>query len=330
MGSEGLEYTHEEKNNVLYILRLLVNSQSIIGFRWSAVYKFIEEVTGLKKNKVKAIVKDYGINVSSEDPDRFQVYGIFSVQPDEQGRNLLFFRIIEVLQSDKLAEEITLSLSLNYGFSKAIIGILVLRNTKIGKIIQDSPLIALCSSDPFLESEEFNEFSRSSVSSIGLEPDEMKKYLGKRWFVDLLEILDDGFYGTDSFSILQEVQKHWNDEDVAGLEELMNSGLFIKILARRSEVLLEKSIANSLVSKKSSQKKSAKLKSFYHWLGIGNDFTLGLEFLIGSIEFLPHMNETDGVVLFIIGSIQLTGRAIITIVSDAHLSSRERKIKREM
>ena len=330
MVSDGQSYNIDEKNNVLYILRLLVNSQAIIGFRWSQVYKFIEEATGLKKDDVVSIVKSYGIKVSNDDSDRFQVYGIFSVLPAESERRKLFSRIIEILHSDNIAKEITLSLSLNYGFSKAIIGILVLRNTRIGKIIQDSPLIALCSSDPFLESEEFNEFSRNMVSRIGLDSGEMKKYLGKRWFVDLLEILDDGFYGTDSFSILQEVQKHWNDEDVEGLEELMNSGLFIKILARRSEVLLEKSIANSLISKKSSQKKNAKLKSFYHWLGIGNDFTLGLEFLVGSIEFLPRMNELDGVVLFIIGSIQLTGRAIITIVSDAHLSSRERKIKREM
>ncbi|MCL4437854.1 MAG: YrhK family protein [Candidatus Thermoplasmatota archaeon] len=330
MGSDGLGNTKEQENNVLYILRLLVNSQSIIGFRWSAVYKFIEEVTGFRKEQVKSIIKGYGITVSNGDLDRFQVYGIFSVLPDENGRKLLFSRIIEILQSDKLAEEITLSLSLNYGFSKAIIGILVLRNTRIGKMIQESPLIALCSSDPFLESEEFNQFSRENVSRIDLDGREMEKYLSRRWFVDLVEILNEGFYGTDSFSILQEVQKNWKDEDIEGLEEVMNSGLFLKMLARRSEMLLDKNISESLTIKKSSQKRSRTLRSFYHWLGIGNDFTLGLEFLVGSIEFLPRMNEIDGVILFIIGSIQLTGRAVITIVSDAHLSSRERKLRREM
>ncbi len=62
-----------------------------------------------------------------------------------------------------------------------------------------------------------------------------------------------------------------------------------------------------------------KIKRFYDWLAIANDVLVGMEFLVGSILFLPGHNATLGVYLFIIGSAQLLIRPFIQIVKRVHL-----------
>ncbi len=54
-------------------------------------------------------------------------------------------------------------------------------------------------------------------------------------------------------------------------------------------------------------------------LGWINDFMIGLEFLVGSIEFLPGHLNTIGVYLFILGSFQILLVPTIRISRDIHL-----------
>ena len=60
----------------------------------------------------------------------------------------------------------------------------------------------------------------------------------------------------------------------------------------------------------------------YKVLGWINDFMIGLEFLIGSIEFLPGHLNTIGVYLFILGSFQILLVPTIRISRDIHLKLR--------
>ncbi len=57
----------------------------------------------------------------------------------------------------------------------------------------------------------------------------------------------------------------------------------------------------------------------YKILGLIDDFMVGLEFLIGSIEFLPHNSYIIGVYLFIIGSFQILMVPTIKLAKDIHL-----------
>ncbi|MCL4362696.1 MAG: YrhK family protein [Candidatus Parvarchaeota archaeon] len=57
----------------------------------------------------------------------------------------------------------------------------------------------------------------------------------------------------------------------------------------------------------------------YKVLGWINDFMIGLEFLVGSIEFLPGHLNTIGVYLFILGSFQILLVPTIRISRDIHL-----------
>ncbi|ASK60812.1 hypothetical protein CFK37_00620 [Virgibacillus phasianinus] len=58
----------------------------------------------------------------------------------------------------------------------------------------------------------------------------------------------------------------------------------------------------------------------YRFLALMNDFTLGLEFLIGSVLFLFESTQTGGTILFIIGSAQLLARPIIKIMHAFYFS----------
>jgi len=61
------------------------------------------------------------------------------------------------------------------------------------------------------------------------------------------------------------------------------------------------------------------LNKIYKSLSIINDIMVGIEFLIGSILFLPGNNTTFGVYLFILGSSQLLIRPFIEIARKIHL-----------
>lgn len=72
--------------------------------------------------------------------------------------------------------------------------------------------------------------------------------------------------------------------------------------------------------KKDRDKIKRDIEKKYRVFGLINDFMLGLEFLIGSIEFLPGHLNTVGVYLFILGSFQILLIPTIRIARDMHIS----------
>ncbi|EEZ92541.1 MAG: hypothetical protein BJBARM4_0903 [Candidatus Parvarchaeum acidiphilum ARMAN-4] len=63
----------------------------------------------------------------------------------------------------------------------------------------------------------------------------------------------------------------------------------------------------------------------YKALGLINAFMIGIEFLIGSIEFLPGHLNTIGIYLFILGSFQILLVPTIRISRDIHIKLRLKK-----
>lgn len=63
-----------------------------------------------------------------------------------------------------------------------------------------------------------------------------------------------------------------------------------------------------------------KVTSIYKLLYQINDVILGLVFLIGSFMFFRDSTMFAGTVLFVIGSVQMLIRPVISIIHDFHLS----------
>ncbi|WP_080875815.1 YrhK family protein [Oceanobacillus timonensis] len=68
-----------------------------------------------------------------------------------------------------------------------------------------------------------------------------------------------------------------------------------------------------------------RVTSIYKLLYQINDLVLGLIFLIGSFLFFNENTTFAGTVLFVIGSIQMLIRPVISIVHDFHLSKVQKR-----
>lgn len=77
--------------------------------------------------------------------------------------------------------------------------------------------------------------------------------------------------------------------------------------------------------KKDKDKIRRDIERNYRVLGLMNYFMIGIEFLIGSIEFLPGHLATIGVYLFIIAGFQILLVPAIRISRDIHLKLKLKK-----
>ncbi|HKK00628.1 MAG TPA: YrhK family protein, partial [Desulfuromonadales bacterium] len=154
------------------------------------------------------------------------------------------------------------------------------------------------------------------------------RYLGQPWFLELLLILKNGYYGNGNFNYIDTLESSFRETFISGILELIRSGLFVKLLVRLKAFLNDDTVRDRIREFIGRTETAARLHTLYDWLGIGNDLAIGLEFLIGSICFLPGRDEYLGVWLFIVGSSQLLIRPLIVIARKAHLGRLyRRKIK---
>lgn len=70
-----------------------------------------------------------------------------------------------------------------------------------------------------------------------------------------------------------------------------------------------------------SQSHANEITTFYKALYQINDIVLGLIFLVGSFFFFSDKTMVAGTVLFVIGSIQMTARPVISFVHDMRLTN---------
>lgn len=327
---EAMNDPESLSKRVKFVCRLLVDSQYLISFRWGEVLETISQVLETDSDVIRKIIQDAGLSTRTDSNNLFQVVGVFSEELPAGDRDPIFAKMIELCERDDLIEKFVLSLSLNYALTKSLINSLVLENTRIGKRVQDSPLLAMCTSDIFLKSGEFNRYATRKLEDVKFPDNLIEMQLGHAWFVDIMEMLSHGTYGMNSYEVTQRIKGRWKDRDLLGIEDLIDSGMFLKLLCHKGQILSDSRIKNILGNRARTEMKEKGLTRFYTWLGIGNDLSLGVEFLVGSLEFLPNQNEFIGVILFIIGSIQLTVRAVISIVSKAHIESRRKKIRKTL
>lgn len=73
-----------------------------------------------------------------------------------------------------------------------------------------------------------------------------------------------------------------------------------------------------------------KIYDFYNIISNINDVVLALFFIIGSIYFFNEATTFNGTVCFLLGSIQLLFKPLISITKDIHVNFLIRKNKRKI
>ncbi|BBD89071.1 MULTISPECIES: YrhK family protein [Staphylococcus] len=80
-----------------------------------------------------------------------------------------------------------------------------------------------------------------------------------------------------------------------------------------------------------SQNRANQITTFYKALYQINDIVLGLIFLVGSFFFFSDQTMVAGTILFVIGSLQMTARPVISFIHDLKLSKfYKRKYQEEL
>ncbi len=170
----------------------------------------------------------------------------------------------------------------------------------------------------FYYSQSFADFCRPYVDSLKLDMDKFDKYTNNEWFVKLIIILRDGSYNNNSLG--KSIENN-EDEFIDGIIELMKNDDLATIIENVDAFLNDSRVYKELNRYAYKAIREKKIKKFYYWLAIANDIMVGLEFVIGSIFFLPSESKysTLGVYLFIIGSSQLLIRPMIQIARTIHI-----------
>lgn len=315
----------EKKGLVRYLSRILDNAHYSIRVSWKAAVECIALASGLEETEVTALLKDAGIGYSGQPGAAFTVLGVYDAQVTEEVKSHAFNRILSVVREDTFLRSVLLLISAGYNFTLALLEFLSRVERKLPAQFVDNPYLAIVTSDFFIESREVNEYVKSQISRLSVDVSRLKSLTREEWFLDLLTILKSGASVNESRGFLKLMEKQVDRSNVDFITGIVMDGTLPAMVINRNFVMKQDFVSGAFERKYEAEQHVKRLKTLYYWLGIANDFILGVLFLVGSLEFLPHKNEILGVYMFIVGSAQLVGRSVIKIVMNLHVRRHSRR-----
>ena len=311
----------------LYLTELIHSGEYNIKIWWGDVFEVLDEVQEGDARRCCNLALGRGYTNGCDDEDPFMLLRTPAGR-GMQGRQALLERLLTVLQENDFALNVATLLYLQKSLMMGILGSFYDHAIDFVDTPRERVLISMASSPKFLEDETVAAFFEGRLDSVDAELGSLFAYLKHPWFLELLLILKNGYYGNGNFNYIDTLESSFRESFIEGILELIRGGLLVKLLLHLKTFLGDEKVAGKIRDFVSKTETEAKLRRLYDWLGIGNDLAIGLEFLIGSICFLPGRNEYLGVWLFIAGSSQLLIRPMIVIARKVHLNRLyRRKIK---
>jgi hypothetical protein len=306
-----------ELSDPLYFLYAIQRSPYGFNLKWKHVkplisYMFSEGVfQKLMDQRVISTYSDENILEIINIPDLK-----YNISDDE--KEVLFHKFIDYVSNNRLITGIMKIMYLDRKMAQFIIDILNQNVHKTSEDFINSTDFPIINSPDFYYSKAFADYCKPYIEGFGLDMTNIRKYLGKEWFIKLAVILRDGSFNNNSFSKSVENSK---DEFISGIVELTENDYISQIIVNLNSFLNDRGVNGSMMSYASRIVRERGIKRFYDWLSIANDIMVGLEFVIGSVFFLPSESKysTLGVYLFIIGSTQLLIRPMINIAGRIHI-----------
>ncbi len=261
-----------------------------------------DENTILKENNWKIDQSIYSIEYKNED---IKIFG----------------SIISYFKKDPFTNDLMILSYYDKKLSMIIFDIIKQNEYRIDKNNVLSALPVFSNND-FINSIELEDYYNNI--KIDFSEYDYKKYIENDWFIDLLIILKNGLYGSN-YNYIDYLQNSIRESFYLGVIKLIKKQMLAKLVINIEYFLNIDWVNKKLYEYSLKLKRREKLSSFYSSLSIGNDIMIGLEFIIGSFEFLPAGNYILGVYLFIAGSSQLLIRPGITIARNVHLNMIHKK-----
>jgi hypothetical protein len=306
----------DELARPLYFLYAIQRSPYGFNLKWKNIKPMVSYMFGddiYKKLLDSRIISTYA------DENILEIINVPDIRYNisDSDKETLFNKFIGYATKNRLIEGILKIMYLDRKIAQFIMDTLNQDSRKTDSdfaIYADFPII---NSPDFYYSNAFADYCKPYIENFKLNMDKIKPYLGQEWFTHLIIILRDGSFNS-SFSKAVE-----NNEEsfISGLKEIVENDYLSQIIVNLDSFLNDRDVNSSLLNFASRSVREKKVRRFYDWLSIANDIMVGLEFVVGSIFFLPSEQKysTLGVYLFIVGSIQLLIRPMINIARRVHI-----------
>jgi hypothetical protein len=316
-----------EVQDFLFLSHLVHSGEYNIRIRWGDVFEVLEKILKGNVRSCCNVVLERGYTNGCDNDDPFM---LLRTPPSlsEQARGKLLSRLLEMVRQNDFALNVATLLYLQQSLMMGILESFYDHAIDFVDTPQDRVLISMVTSPRFLQNEAVAAFFGKHLDDIDNDLAPLHRYLDKPWFLELLLIIKNGYYGNGNFNYIDTLESTFRASFIEGILDLIHRGHLVKLLVRLKSFLSDEKVREKIRGFVRRTETEAKLRQLYDWLSIGNDLAIGLEFLVGSICFLPARNEHLGVWLFIGGSSQLLIRPLIAIARKAHLSRLyRRKIK---
>lgn len=318
---------------IRYICRVIDNGQFSLELKWSSVIGTIAYALDIDETRVARILGESDIGFTDDKGADFLVAGVFDAVADKHRGEEMFRKILDLVRKETVFTNLLALVSSQYDFSLALLEFLFKKQGHQLDIFRNSTLLPLITSDMFIESSSVNKFVKELVKGVEVDFEAVKELVKNDWFMDVMTILKSEVTVNQSSGYLRLIDREAHSLNAGEILSMISNGTLEMVVLHRNRILKQKFVMNAFQKRYEAEQHEKKLRRFYYWLGIINDFILGILFLVGSIEFLPWMPPSSlliGVILFIVGSVQLVARSVIQIVMNLHIRTSRKKKLREV
>ncbi len=318
-----------------YLCRIVDGSEIPTGLTNGGFSAFASKVLGMPEESILESIKTAGIISDSGPEAPFRPLGVFSFNPEPETLEKMISRMLNIITGDNLARNFLILFMARYRFSAALLETIIETHGSMLRITSENCAYAVMTSDFFLQAEAVNRWAIQQETALrSASPVSMNQLLSMDWFLSIIKVLRDensGSFHGNIGTIIESMDE--NSLDV--LISAISSGILPTLATQNKVLCTDEQIRQAFLERTIRHNEARRLKRFYYWLGIANDLSLGLEFVIGSVEFFPSSvfagaNDVLGVYLFITGSSQLVARSLIQIVMQLHLRRSRKKSSRRV
>ena len=321
---EGIELS-AEASMFLYLCNFIHEGYYNIRITWGEVRSILSFALSGKADSICKELEKGGYAESCEDQDPFMILRRIEASIPEEKEEWLISRFFDVMSGVPLAYNVAILSYLQRSLMVGIIGSFYDHELRFASTPEERVLVSAVTSESFLSGSISSRHFDGIISDIPDRERDMSAYMSEPWFNELILIIKNGYYGNGSFNYIDTLESSFRVEFTSVILEIIRNGDLLWLILNFRSFVKSNRVDSSIKKFVRKRKEEKTVNRAYDWLSIGNDFAVGIEFLVGSVEFLPNYDSTFGVYLFIIGSTQLLIRPVINLARKIHLHKLQRR-----
>lgn len=318
----------KEAGEFLYLCDFIHHGYYNIRITWGEVSNLLSFSMGDNKDLVLEEIRRLGYTESADMGDPFMILRRIDVDVPTERKRALISKLFDRMEKVPLAYNVAAITYLQRSLMMGIIGSFYDHELSFASSPDERVFISAVTSDIFQNDRAVSDYFDRAVQSMERGERDFTPYMTEPWFNELLLIIKNGYYGNGSFNYIDTLESSFRVEFTSGILEIVRNGDLLWLLLNFRTFIKNNRVDLTVKKFVRKRKEEKTINRLYDWLSIGNDFAVGVEFVVGSIEFLPNHDATFGVYLFIVGSTQLLIRPVINLARKIHLHKlQKRKIR---